>query len=350
MAMHKYRETGKQRQAYKERKIIDHEWSALWLNNTKSTVVISLCMLVSDPEWGSCSVGVFICLSCSGVHRNITNISKVKSLRLSHWEDLEVQFMSERGNEVMKAVYEANVPVYYYKPTHKDCAVLKEQWIRAKYDRQEFMENSGKPVYEDGIDQRWYTDEEGAGQRTVSQQTIRSFSEGWHAQEIVDWFNSIRAVQLHYLQVAFPGASDTELKTKLTRNFLKEGYMEKTGPRDAFAKGEVFLGYRDHGYSVAAGLPAGTHCNGSWQQGITIQTPDRSYLFTCQSEAEQKEWMSVFNTLINTPMSPREYTEVVTVRSHRPVRDKLTDTFAPTRERERAADTTHSISEKPGLD
>lgn len=80
-------------------------------------------------------------------------------------------------------------------------------------------------------------------------------------QVIVDWFNSIRAVQLHYLKVAFPGATDAEVMTatmtivflcvclcvcvkcvfylcvcfqlvpKLTRNFLKEGYMEKTGPR-----------------------------------------------------------------------------------------------------------------------
>lgn len=30
-------------------------------------------------------------------------------------------------------------------------------------------------------------------------------------QEIVDWFNSIRAVQLHYLKVAFPGASELEV-------------------------------------------------------------------------------------------------------------------------------------------
>lgn len=32
-------------------------------------------------------------------------------------------------------------------------------------------------------------------------------------QEIVDWFDSIRAVQLRYLQVAFPGATDAEVST-----------------------------------------------------------------------------------------------------------------------------------------
>ncbi|XP_056315198.1 arf-GAP with dual PH domain-containing protein 2 [Danio aesculapii] len=254
-----------------------------------------------NPEWGSCSLGVFICLACSGVHRSIPTIGKVKSLRLSRWEDSEVQFLSECGNDLMKAVYEAAVPVYYYKPTHRDCQVLKEQWIRAKYERQEFTEVGKKLIYEDGTG------------------------------EIVDWFNSIRAAQLHYLKVAFPGATDAELKPKLTRSFLKEGYMEKTGPRqtegfkkrwftldhrrlmyfkdplDAFAKGEVFLGHRDHGYRVTIGLPAGSHCNGAWQFGITIETPERSFLFTCETDTEQKDWMSQFNTLICTPMSPQEY-------------------------------------------
>lgn len=43
------------------------------------------------PGWGSCSLGVFICLDCSGIHRNIPDISKIKSLTLSHWEDHEVE-------------------------------------------------------------------------------------------------------------------------------------------------------------------------------------------------------------------------------------------------------------------
>uniref|UniRef100_A0A674AIP1 Arf-GAP with dual PH domain-containing protein 1-like n=1 Tax=Salmo trutta TaxID=8032 RepID=A0A674AIP1_SALTR len=152
-----------------------------------------------------------------------------------------------------------------------------------------------------------------------------------NGKEIVDWFNSIRAIQLHYLKVAFPGANDAELMPKLTRNFLKEGYMEKTGPRhtegfkkrwftldhrrlmyykdplDAFAKGEAFLGHQDHGYSASPGLPAGTHCNGAWQHGITIVTPERSFLFTCETEVEQQDWLKHFNDVISIQMSPQEY-------------------------------------------
>lgn len=53
--------------------------------------LIPLPLISADPGWGSCSLGVFICLDCSGIHRNIPDISKVKSLSLSHWEDHEVQ-------------------------------------------------------------------------------------------------------------------------------------------------------------------------------------------------------------------------------------------------------------------
>ncbi|KAL4647802.1 arf-GAP with dual PH domain-containing protein 1-like, partial [Arapaima gigas] len=342
-----------------------------------------------DPEWGSCSLGVFICLVCSGIHRNLPNVGKVKSVRLSHWEDSEVKFMAERGNKAMKAKYEAVVPVYYYKPSHKDCQVLKEQWIRAKYERkeftEEFVEAGGKLIYEQEMREgllmkrgrdngqffsrrfvlferdgtlKYYTKHDSKVPKAVIKvdtinanfqpekignpnglqityrkdySTRNIFLYHENSKEIVDWFNSIRAIQLNYLKVAFPGASNAELKPKLTRNFLKEGYMEKTGPRqtegfkrrwftldhrllmyfkdplDAFAKGEVYLGHRDLGYSAKPGLPAGTYCNGVWQQGITIETPDRSFLFTCESETEQQDWLSHFSTVINTPMSPQEY-------------------------------------------
>ncbi|KAF7643192.1 hypothetical protein LDENG_00243650, partial [Lucifuga dentata] len=102
------------------------------------------------PEWGNSSLGVFICLACSGIHRNIPDIGKVKSLSLSHWEEQEVQFMADNGNELMKSKYEAQVPVYYYKPTHRDCQVLREQWIRAKYERKEFCEPGKSFTYEEG--------------------------------------------------------------------------------------------------------------------------------------------------------------------------------------------------------
>lgn len=41
----------------------------------------------ADPDWASYKLGIFICLNCSGVHRNFPDISKVKSVRLDFWDD-----------------------------------------------------------------------------------------------------------------------------------------------------------------------------------------------------------------------------------------------------------------------
>lgn len=50
--------------------------------------------IFSDPDWASSTLGVFICLSCSGIHRNIPSISKVKSLKMDYWDDAQVQVRS----------------------------------------------------------------------------------------------------------------------------------------------------------------------------------------------------------------------------------------------------------------
>ncbi|KAM9489950.1 arf-GAP with dual PH domain-containing protein 1 isoform 3-T3 [Salvelinus alpinus] len=311
-----------------------------------------------DPSWGSCSLGVFICVQCSGIHRNIPYIGmKVKSLSLSRWEDQDVKFMAENGNELMKQRYEAVVPVYYYKPTHKDCQVLREQWIRAKYERKEFTGEGKKRTYEEGtrdgmLMKRGRDNGQFLNRRFVLSEregTLKYFTK-YDAKEPkavikVDSINAAfqpekignpNGLQITYLKDystrnIFLYHDSGKLMPKLTRNFLKEGYMEKTGPRhtegfkkrwftldhrrlmyykdplDAFAKGEAFLGHQNHGYSASPGLPAGTHCNGAWQHGITIVTPERSFLFTCETEVEQQDWLKHFNDVISIQMSPQEY-------------------------------------------
>uniref|UniRef100_A0A8C6XD18 Arf-GAP domain-containing protein n=1 Tax=Naja naja TaxID=35670 RepID=A0A8C6XD18_NAJNA len=49
-------------------------------------------MFVStDPDWASHTLGVFICLNCSGIHRNIPQISKVKSVRMDEWDSAQIE-------------------------------------------------------------------------------------------------------------------------------------------------------------------------------------------------------------------------------------------------------------------
>ncbi|XP_041093816.1 arf-GAP with dual PH domain-containing protein 1 isoform X2 [Polyodon spathula] len=312
----------------------------------------------TDPSWASCSLGIFICLTCSGIHRNIPKLSKVKSLTLARWEDSEIEFMAENGNTAVCAKYEAEVPVYYYRPTQRDCQIVKEQWIRAKYEREEFIAGGGKSLpYEKGSREGLLWKRGRDNGQFLHRKFVLSERDGtlryFHRLDAkepkaiikVDSLNATfqpskignpNGLQLSYLKDystrnIFIYHENSKLIPKLTRSFLKEGYMEKTGPRhteefkkrwfsldhrrlmyfkdplDAFAKGEVFIGHRDMGYSVKAGLPAGTHCSGAWQHGITIVTPERSFLLTCETERDQQDWIGHFESLLQRTMSPQEY-------------------------------------------
>ncbi|XP_044792032.1 arf-GAP with dual PH domain-containing protein 1 isoform X9 [Bubalus bubalis] len=238
-----------------------------------------------DPDWASYTLGVFICLSCSGIHRNIPHVSKVKSVRLDTWEDVQVEFMASRGNAIARATFESRVPPFYYRPSASDCQLLREQWIRAKYERQEFAHPERQEPYSAGYREGFLWKRGRDNGQFLSRKFVLTEREGalkyfnrsdakepkavmkiehlnatfqpakighphglqvtylkdnstrnifvYHedGKEMVDWFNALRAARFHYLQVAFPGASDADLVPKLSRNYLQEGYMEKTGPK-----------------------------------------------------------------------------------------------------------------------
>ncbi|XP_051926480.1 arf-GAP with dual PH domain-containing protein 1 isoform X3 [Hippocampus zosterae] len=312
-----------------------------------------------EPDWASLTLGVFVCQACSLLHRGIPHISRVKSIQ-GAWEASDVELLADLGNNVAKAKYEQNVPAFYYRPTHTDCKMLREQWIRAKYERNEFEFIEKQEPYTAGYREGFLWKRGRDNGQFLSRRFILSEREGalkyfnkqdardpkavmkietlnatfqpakignpcglqitylkdnstrnifvYHSdpKEMVDWFNAIRAARFHYLQVAFPGASNEELVPKLTRNFMKEGFMEKTGPKDAYARGEVFIGSKENSYTVQPGLPStiqGYH----WNHGITIVTPDRKFLFACETEAEQRDWIAAFQRVMNRPMRPQEY-------------------------------------------
>ncbi|XP_027714506.1 arf-GAP with dual PH domain-containing protein 2-like isoform X2 [Vombatus ursinus] len=322
-----------------------------------------------DPDWASYKLGIFICLNCSGVHRNFPEISKVKS------------FMTRNGNLCSKAKYEAKVPAFYYIPQSEDCLVLKEQWIRAKYERQEFVagsltwtisDNREGLLWKRGRDNgqylkrkfvllaregflKYYTKEEGKAPKAIISikdlnatfQTEKignphglqiTYKRDGHTRnlfvyhesgkEIVDWFNALRAARLHYLKTAFPELPESELLPHITRNYLKQGYMEKTGPKqreafkkrwfaldpqerrllyyknplDAFEQGQVFIGSKEHGYEIHNELPKGIRGN-RWKAGITIITPERRFVFACPNDKEQKEWLESLQHVLALPMT-----------------------------------------------
>ncbi|CAN9510515.1 unnamed protein product [Ophioblennius macclurei] len=347
-----------------------------------------------DPDWASYTLGVFICLNCSGLHRNLSAVSKVKSIRLDHWEDSLLEFMQERGNTISKTIYEKCIPPFFYRPQQKDCVLLKDQWIRAKYERREFTgEDSFRQAYSSdhfeltlskkGRDNkqflkrvfllsnkdftlRYFIKEDSKVPKAVismkdlnavfqpekikhphglqisylEDERMRNlFVYHEDGQAIVSFFNAIRATRLAYLTKKHPSLRPCDLIPKLTTQCVKEGYMEKTGPtqREPFKKrwftlcsmerkllyskspldatelGAVFIGTESHGYSASQSSGRSGR-GGRWHCEITLETPDRQFVFRCEQDQDQREWLEAFRKIISQPMTPEDYANEANLR------------------------------------
>ncbi|XP_068583055.1 arf-GAP with dual PH domain-containing protein 2-like isoform X4 [Cebidichthys violaceus] len=294
--------------------------------------------------------------------------------------------MRERGNSAAKALYEKCVPAFFYQPQHKDCTVLKDQWIRAKYERREFTGENNKQAYcsdqfestlwKKGKDNkqflkrifllsrkdftlRYFIKEDSKFPKAIismkdlnavfqpekishahglqisyvhDKHTRNLFVYHENGQVIVSLFNAIRATRLAYLRKKHPTLRDNDLIPQITGQCLKEGYMEKTGPthREPFKKrwftlcsmnrkllyfkspldatelGAVFIGTESHSYSASES--SGRSARGArWHCGVTLHTPERNFVFMCEQEQQQKEWLEAFRKVIAQPMTPEDY-------------------------------------------
>lgn len=77
--------------------------------------------------------------------------------------------------------------------------------------------------------------------------------------------------------------------------------------KDAIELGVVFIGSENHGYSVRECVPKGTRGN-KWKCGVIVETPDRQFVFMCEQERDQREWVEALKTVISKPMMPQDYT------------------------------------------
>ncbi|XP_072240460.1 stromal membrane-associated protein 1-like [Leuresthes tenuis] len=88
------------------------------------------------PRWASWNLGVFICIRCAGIHRNLgVHISRVKSVNLDQWTSEQIQSIQDMGNTNARRLYEANLPDSFRRP-QTDQAV--EFFIRDKYEKKKY--------------------------------------------------------------------------------------------------------------------------------------------------------------------------------------------------------------------
>jgi len=85
------------------------------------------------PRWASYNLGIFVCLQCSGIHRDLgVDISKVRSITLDTWTPEMVKGMKEMGNQKSNAIWEYNLP-QGRKPAPDDSVDKIKLFIKEKY-------------------------------------------------------------------------------------------------------------------------------------------------------------------------------------------------------------------------
>lgn len=89
------------------------------------------------PRWANTSFGVFVCMSCAGIHRSFgTHISKIQSVSLDSWTDDDIRKMECIGNKEGRILYEYRMPHSYsvYNPqSSMGKKVLADKYVMKKY-------------------------------------------------------------------------------------------------------------------------------------------------------------------------------------------------------------------------
>ncbi|KAH8279315.1 hypothetical protein KR026_006559, partial [Drosophila bipectinata] len=110
------------------------------------------------PRWASWNLGMFLCIRCAGIHRNLgVHISRVKSVNLDTWTPEQVISLQQMGNSRARAVYEAQLPDGFRRP-QTDSAL--ENFIRAKYEHKKYLAREWVPPSPPKVDWAKEIDEE----------------------------------------------------------------------------------------------------------------------------------------------------------------------------------------------
>ena len=94
-----------------------------------------------EPDWASLNLGIVVCIECSGIHRKLgSHVTKVRSLSLDTWTEVNVRILELLGNERVNSVLEEDLEyTTSTKPGPAATRREKEKYIEEKYIEKAFM-------------------------------------------------------------------------------------------------------------------------------------------------------------------------------------------------------------------